>query len=95
MQLQSLFYKIRLNIVNKALSSLRVQEVINSAYQKLMSSTSDASEKAAIPKQTFCWALNETICDFTTDAANADQVLISRLGAIGRRNDYWLLISEH
>ena len=40
-----------------------------------MSSKSGATA-IAVPKQTFCWALNETICDFTTDPANADQVFV-------------------
>lgn len=50
---------------------------MNQAYQKLMVEAEAEAEEpaAAVPTQHFCWLLNESICDFTTNPANADQVI--------------------
>ena len=34
----------------------------------------EADAAAAVPTQHFCWLLNESICEFTTSPANANQV---------------------
>lgn len=52
-----------------------VQDVVNQAYQKLMVEAEAEEPAAAVPTQHFCWLLNESICDFTTNPANADQVI--------------------
>lgn len=60
------------------MSACAQQEAVNQAYQKLMV---DAEGEAAapVPTQHFCWLLNESICEFSTSAANANQVSYSLL----------------